>query len=183
MIDWQKRNGDNKHRYNQAQPLTQNVELGAHLLAAVTCLTLNSVLLSLCTVFIDIPHIESIGSSEPCIYGYWIFWDCSGKLSAHPCASPNILFAQYSPAYAYVCPGGRVHCRHSLFKHLSIEVYIAALGMTTFPFDSPWWQLCLLISSLSWAESSARLLCLPVHFPYSTSSNYQHSSRFYVLVN
>lgn len=42
MIDWQKHNGDNKHRYNQAQPLTQSVELWGHLLAAVTCLTLNT---------------------------------------------------------------------------------------------------------------------------------------------
>lgn len=42
MIDWQKHNGDTKHRYNRAQPLTQNVELWAHLLAAVTGLTLNT---------------------------------------------------------------------------------------------------------------------------------------------
>lgn len=70
------------------------------------------------------------------------------KLSAHLCASPNILFAQYSPIYAFY-PGGTVNCRHLLFEHLSIEVDMAAVGMTTFPFDSPWWQLCLLTSSLS----------------------------------
>lgn len=70
------------------------------------------------------------------------------KLSAHLCASPNILFAQYSPIYAFY-PGGTVNGRHLLFEHLSIEVSMAAVGMTMFPFDSPWWQLCLLTSSLS----------------------------------